>query len=405
MANWRKTRTPGVYVAHSKNCPAFDDGKARCRCTPSWRGRRRNPFTGNPEWQRPVVKNRAEVLAWLSAARDNKQQLLELAARGPLFEELAAQWLDGVEQGRIGRRRGRGKPYAETTIAAMRRSLRYHVLPVFGQMYASEITEIDWQRWIDKLARRGLSRSTIAKHISVASDIFAWASAPSRRIVTRNPLRLAELPPNDEKPRLRVALAPEAAALLAALEPEDRVPYAIAFYAGLRRSEIDRLEWPDVLDGNRIATRLLVRRSKSEAGTARRPPIGDNLRTVLEAEWKRQGRPRAGKVIDVSVMSGKIARRVAARWDAAGLNHITLHECRHTYASLLMAAGYTIKELMEYMGYADLQMVNRYVNSSPSPAKPTRRTASMPTSVAPRRDELCCAHPRPPPLDVRYGIG
>jgi integrase len=325
--------------------------------------------TGKPEWQKPVVKDRAEVLAWLAAADAGSQHLRELAARGPLFENLAEQWLDGVQQGRIGRRRGRGKPYAETTILAMGHSLRYHVLPEFGPMHASEISELDWQAWIDKLARRGLARSTIAKHISVASDIYAWASAPSRRLVSRNPLRLVELPPNDEKPRLRVALAPEAAQLLAALDPEDRVPYAIAFYSGLRRSEIDRLEWPDVLDGDRIATRLIVRRSKSEAGTARRPPIADNLRSVLEDAWQRQGRPREGKVLVVSVMSGKIGRRVEARWDSAGLDRITLHECRHTYASLLKAAGYTIKELMEYMGHADLQMVNRYVKLLPQPGE------------------------------------
>ena len=121
-----------------------------------------------------------------------------------------------------------------------------------------------------------------------------------------------ELPPNDEKPRLRVALAPEAAALLAALAPEDRLPYAIAFYAGLRRSEIYRLEWDDVLEGDAIATRLIVRRSKSEAGTQRRPPIADNLRVILAAAWDRQGRPRTGKVVDRSVMSGKIAARVDA---------------------------------------------------------------------------------------------
>src|SRR3954451_23196128 len=148
----------------------------------------------------------------------------------------------------------------------MGRSLKYHVLPEFGHLHANEITELEWQAWIDVLARRGLARSTIAKHISVASDIYAWAAAPSRRLVPRNPLRLVELPPNDEKPRLRVALAPEAAALLAALEPIDRVPYAIAFYAGLRRSEIYRLEWDDVLEGDQIARRLIVRRSKSEAG-------------------------------------------------------------------------------------------------------------------------------------------
>src|SRR3954449_13171834 len=369
MANWRKTRFPGVYVSHSASCPANTDPSARCRCAPSWRGRRRHPITGKPEWQKPVVKNRAEVLAWLAAADEGGTHLRELAARGPLFEDLASQWLDSVEQGRIGRRRGRGQPYSETTIAAMRRSLKYHVLPVFGPQHASEITELDWQAWIDQLARRGLARSTIAKHISVASDIYAWASAPSRRLVSRNPLRLVELPPNDEKPRLRVALAPEAAALLAALQSEDRVPYAIAFYAGLRRSEIDRLEWPDVRDGDRIATRILVRRSKSEAGTRRRPPIAENLRAVLADAWERQGRPREGKVIDRRVRSGKIAARGEKAWDAAGLNRITLHECRHTYASLLMAAGSTIKELMEFMGHADLQTVNRYVKLLPQPGE------------------------------------
>jgi integrase len=60
-------------------------------------------------------------------------------------------------------------------------------------------------------------------------------------------------------------------------------------------------------------------------------------------------------------MSGKHAERADVAWRTAGLDRITLHECRHTYASLLMAAGYTIKELMEFMGHADLQMVNRYV--------------------------------------------
>ena len=65
-------------------------------------------------------------------------------------------------------------------------------------------------------------------------------------------------------------------------------------------------------------------------------------------------------------MSGKIAARVETAWDAAGLNRITLHECRHTHASLLMAAGCTIKELMEYMGHADLQMVNRFHCDTPA---------------------------------------
>jgi integrase len=106
--------------------------------------------------------------------------------------------------------------------------------------------------------------------------------------VPRNPTLGVELPPNDEKPRMRAADAKEAAALLAALHPDDQVPYALAFYAGLRRAEIYRLEWPDVdLDGYR----LVVRKAKSEAGRDRRPPIAEPLRPLLLAAHLRAGRP------------------------------------------------------------------------------------------------------------------
>jgi integrase len=223
--------------------------------------------------------------------------------------------------------------------------------------------------WCDRLSREGLSRSRIATLVAVASAIYAWAITPTRRYASRNPLRLIELPPNDERPRLRVAFAREAEQLLAALDAEDAVPYAIAFYAGLRRSEIHRLEWPDVLDGRSIASRLLVTRSKSEAGRERRPPIAEPLRDILRRAWLRQGRPDTGLVIERSVMSGKLAERTTKAWTQAGLSRITLHECRHTYASLLMASGYTLKELMEFMGHADLQMVNRYVKLLPQPGE------------------------------------
>jgi integrase len=369
MANWRKTRTPGVYVAHSKRCPAFDDADARCRCTPSWRGCRWNADAGRAEWQRPVVKDRSEVLAWLGATSKGAERLAERAAAGWTFEAIGDEWLDGVEEGRIGRRRGRGKSYSPTTIEDYRRSYRHFLRPEFGPMVADEINELEWQMWVDRLSREGLSRSRIAGHASVASAIYAWGMSPSRRYATRNPLRLVELPPNDEKPRLRVALAPEAATLLAALDELDALPYAIAFSAGLRRSEIYRLEWPEVLNSDQIASRVLVTRSKSEAGRERRPPIAEPLRLLLAAALERQGRPTRGPVCERSVMSGKLAMRATATWTDAGLERITLHECRHTYASLLMAAGYTLKELMEFMGHADLQMVNRYVKRLPQPGE------------------------------------
>ena len=130
MANWRSTRTPGVYVAHSRSCPAHDDADARCRCKPSWRGRRRDPVSGKPTWSK-TIKDRGEVLVWLGSVSKGADHVAELAARGPSFGSLGDEWLDGVERGRIGRRRGRGKPYSDTTIASMRRRWDYKVRPEF----------------------------------------------------------------------------------------------------------------------------------------------------------------------------------------------------------------------------------------------------------------------------------
>lgn len=123
-----------------------------------------------------------------------------------------------------------------------------------------------------------------------------------------------------------------------------------------------RLNWSDVeLDGYR----LVIRKAKSQAGTGRRPPIAEPLRPILLGEFMRQGRRESDAVSAVSVTSGKIAERAGTRWAAAELAPITRHECRHTYASFLMAAGYTLKELMEYMGHSSLQATERYVKLLP----------------------------------------
>jgi hypothetical protein len=91
------------------------------------------------------------------------------------------------------------------------------------------------------------------------------------------------------------------------------------------------------------------------------------LREILRAAAQRNPSEAEDPVAIVSVMSGKIAQRATKAWELAGLQRITLHECRHTYASFLMAAGYTLKELMEYMGHSDLQMVQRYTKLLPQP--------------------------------------
>ncbi len=89
MANWQSTKTRGVYVAHQRHCPSLQSRGARCRCRPSWRGRRRSPVTGQPEWQKPVVKHRSEALAWLAAGDAAKDYRAEVGPAKPSFEDIS----------------------------------------------------------------------------------------------------------------------------------------------------------------------------------------------------------------------------------------------------------------------------------------------------------------------------
>lgn len=364
---WVKDKGPGVYVAHQSGCATERGG--RCRCTPAYRQKVWNPAAkdgkGAPVWT-DTVHDRNELGALASAIKKGGAAIKErVATSGRTFASLGDEWMEGAKSGAIRKRTGRGGRYSETTLHGYELDWTGTLRPKFGPRFASEIDAVEWQGFVDSLSRQGLSYSRIANIKSVASAIYGWAAVPTRGHVPLNPLRAIEMPPKDENPRERVATGDEAKKLLAALPAADRAAWALAFYAGLRRAEIARLRWCDLdLDGYR----LTVVTAKTEAGTMRRPPIAAPLRVILKAHALAQGRPNPGsKVAARSVMSGKHAERADTAWEAAGLQRLTLHEARHTYASYLMAAGYTNREIMEFMGHADLQMVTRYAKLIPQP--------------------------------------
>jgi integrase len=196
-------------------------------------------------------------------------------------------------------------------------------------------------------------------------------------LVAVNPTREVELPA-DRSRRDRIASAAEATRLLAALPASDRPIWATAFYAGLRRGELQALRPSDV---DLASSEITVQRSwdqyegpiatKSKAGRRTVPIIG-TLRGYLETVendtgsellfGRRSGEPFAPK---------SISERADRAWDEANqrerevaerdgrepvlLRRITLHECRHTFASLLIDAGVNAKAIQEFMGHATIE--------------------------------------------------
>ncbi|MDQ3770004.1 MAG: site-specific integrase, partial [Actinomycetota bacterium] len=159
--------------------------------------------------------------------------------------------------------------------------------------------------------------------------------------------------------RDRVADPAEAVRLLHALPVEDRPLWATALFAGLRRGELTALRWEDLdLAGGTIR----VQRGWDHVEGEITPKSREGRRTVpipaVLRDHLLDARLRADHDA-VRVFAGQSAiqtatERARARWAAADLTPITLHECRHTYASLMIAAGVNAKTLSVFMGHANI---------------------------------------------------
>jgi integrase len=86
---------------------------------------------------------------------------------------------------------------------------------------------------------------------------------------------------------------------------------------------------------------------------------------VKSCRRRRRGASAAARVARVRTTVGAsvwttvfsaygVVTRAQRLWREAGLNPIGLQDCRHTFASLMIAAGVNIKALQTFMGHASI---------------------------------------------------
>jgi integrase len=152
--------------------------------------------------------------------------------------------------------------------------------------------------------------------------------------------------------------------------------WATALYAGLRRGELMGLRWRDVDLARGV---LEVRQAwdpkehqmvapKSAAGR-RRVPIAAALRAFLTPLSLAAPADPAGLVFGTGgspFSASSTSERALRAWRRAGLDPICLHDCRHTFASLMIAAGVNAKALSTFMGHANISItLDRYGHLMP----------------------------------------
>jgi integrase len=318
---------------------------------------------------RKTFPTRAAAAVWRSDAQGAVRRNTLRAPVPITVAEAASAWLAGARAGVI--RNRSGDVYKPSAIRTYEQGLRLRILPEIGGVKLAEVTRNDLQDLADSLLASGMSPSGVGVTMLPLRAICKRAVA--RGELATNPTVGLEMPAV-RGGRDRIASSDECAKLLEALAEKDRPLWATAMYAGLRRGEMMALRIEDI----DLATGVIhVRRGWDvkdgeilpKSGKARRVPIPAVLRDYLDEhllrlEWTE------GLVFGASSVSpfspSPLRRRAETAWRKAKLEQIGLHECRHTFASLMIAAGVNAKALSTYMGHATISItLDRYGHLMP----------------------------------------
>ena len=356
----------GIEVRHRKGCGSHDGG--RCSCRPTYRGRVWSQREGREI--RRSFPTLAAARSWRAEAQGAVQRGALSAAPAPSLREAAERLVAGMASGSV--RNRSGDAYKPSVVRGYRTALDRYVLRDLGAMRLDAVRRADVQALCERLVASGLSPSTVRNAIMPLRVIYRRALRAGE--VTATPLEYLELPAV-RGTRDRVAAPHEAAALLAALPDRDRAIWATAMYAGLRLGELRALRVSDIhLEGGRITVERSwdaiegVIETKSRSGR-RRVPIAEELRAHLAEHLLRTGRRTGlafGRTEERPFSHVALRDRAHRAWETAGLEWIGFHECRHTFASMCIAAGVNARALMAYLGHSSIQMTfDRYGHLMP----------------------------------------
>jgi integrase len=361
----------GIVVKHRAGCAS--EHESRCNCRRIYQAAVWSARDGRRI--RKHFDSLMDAKAWRAESYGKLRRREMRAPSAITFGQAAERWLEGARVGSI--RTRSGDPYKPSTIRSYELALRGSdtgargLLSEFGSIRLSDLSVDDIQEYADRLLASGAQPSTIRNAVMPVRVICRWR----RREVAVNPTIGLSLPAV-RSGRVRIASPAEAEMLIQALPTRDRALWATAMYAGLRRGELMGLRWRDVDLANgliQVAQAWDPKEGqmvnpKSEAG-ARRVPISGVLRRYLTPLASAAFVNPEALVFGAGrhpFCASSVAERARRSWRPLGLEPICLHECRHTFASLMIAAGVNAKALSTFMGHANISItLDRYGHLMP----------------------------------------
>jgi len=316
-------------------------------------------------------------------------------------EQLLRETLLGYERQEKARRPGSDMPFSDwlrhwlhdvakprvdiVTFEGYEMTADAHVIPYFEELAIAlnEISTQVLQRYIDHKARNGrkdgkggLSYTSLRLMRNIVNQSLKLAVSES--LIDRNPCEGLVLP---KRERREVTFFSEEQIMqfLEAIRDEPLYPL-IHFNAmyGLRRSELLALQW-DCVDFKAkqftirrtvVQNKTITEKEKTKNVSSRRTlPLTPELLALLTRLKKQEAENRrlfGAEYVENQLVfkwpNGKpyqpqyLANKFSKLLSKYGFPHIRFHDLRHSCASMLIANGFNLKDVQDWLGHANITM-------------------------------------------------
>lgn len=366
----------------------------------TWRRRRGRVPDDAFDERRAHASAAAIVAAFISDATSAELREQDRKAAGVTFRELAASylaWLRDVKAAKPATLRDHGYVLAEpgTPYKRGEGELLGHIMQAIGDRPARAISTREIDALLQTIAGTRVSARAVNKNRNIIAAAFNYGMRESAFGLPSNPALAADVR-REQHAGVLLYYTPEEIEQIAnasaiglrrrseasrtpdqvAVDEQDAELVRVAAYTGLRLGELLALRWRDIdLQGSVVTVSRAMSagvETTTKSGRVRRVPLPGQASAALTRLRQRADFTARNELVFAHPGLGRALKPETVRKsfkrarDAAGARPLRFHDLRHTYGSLLAAAGVDLVTIKEMMGHSALSTTGRYLHARPA---------------------------------------